>query len=410
MNILALFVSLFFYTVLNVAPALAEKGHLPPPPEETYNQLVLDYIISGAVFDKKTYNDNWTRSYTYEGKLDSSFGGVLRVSGRAEWRSYPGPDKNFPWSVSVSVTAGQNTKNQVFSPKTKQQEFDVSVPIGNAQDGSFSIRVVRSSTAGERNIGASGVMKGRISSSSETVSNNQQPTPASRQDKLKVQLTCEDRLANQTDPNILTHAIPSGGQRPYRYQWFAGDRPKASTTPIVKWITKGTGIQRYRVVVTDASNATAQANCQVEVKGKKAKPGPAKTTTPCNLPADFESIYDVAPQTDMAGPLLDAGRYYIYIALAGKADAWRTWGWKRFGPFGLRAGTRYQVVHTGDLSQRPASTIPMSSGQTDVMFLNHSSNRIGFAVRPASCDAGTASKRRDGSFELSEVRDPVMEH
>lgn len=56
--------------VLASHQALAEQGHLPPPPEENYNSMILDYIVTGAVFDKKTYSDDWTRSYTYQGKLD----------------------------------------------------------------------------------------------------------------------------------------------------------------------------------------------------------------------------------------------------------------------------------------------------------------------------------------------------
>ncbi len=141
--------------------ALAEKGHLPPPPEENYNSMVLDYIVNGAVFDKKDYSDNWTRQYTYRGKLDPSFGGVLRVTGNAQWLTYPGPDKPYPWTVSVTVTAGTETKTMDYSPKTKTQSFDVSVPIGNAQDGSFSIRMSRSSDSGSRNMGAEGTMHGR---------------------------------------------------------------------------------------------------------------------------------------------------------------------------------------------------------------------------------------------------------
>lgn len=74
---------------------LAEQGHLPPPPEENYNSMILDYVVSGAVFEKKTYNDDWTRTYTYEGKLDPSFGGVLRVTGDAQWLTYPGPESPY---------------------------------------------------------------------------------------------------------------------------------------------------------------------------------------------------------------------------------------------------------------------------------------------------------------------------
>lgn len=155
------------FIVLSLTLALAcaawsEKGHLPPPPEENYNSMILDYIVTGAFFHKKSYNDNWTREYTYQGKLDPSFGGKLRVSGHAQWLTYPGPEAGYPWTVSVIVTVGNKTERQEFSPKTKMQSFDVAVPIANASSGSFSIRVTRSSNAGSRNIGAVGSMEGRV--------------------------------------------------------------------------------------------------------------------------------------------------------------------------------------------------------------------------------------------------------
>ena len=144
------------------AASWSEKGHLPPPPEENYNSMVLDYIVTGAFFHKKTYSDDWTREYRYEGKLDPSFGDRLRVSGHAQWLTYPGPEAGYPWTLSVVVTAGGKTARQEFSPKTKMQSFDVAVPIGNASSGSFSIRMVRSSTGGSRNMGAVGNMQGRV--------------------------------------------------------------------------------------------------------------------------------------------------------------------------------------------------------------------------------------------------------
>ncbi len=142
--------------------ALAEKGHLPPPPEENYNSMVLDYIVTGAVFDKKTYSDDWTRSYAYEGKLDPSFGGVLRVTGQAQWLTYPGPDSPYQWNVTVTVTAGEMKKSLTYRPDSKSQSFDLSVPIGEAQEGSFLIQMWRDSTAGQRNMKASGTMRGRV--------------------------------------------------------------------------------------------------------------------------------------------------------------------------------------------------------------------------------------------------------
>lgn len=142
--------------------ALAEKGHLPPPPEENYNSMVLDYIVTGAVFDRKTYSDDWTRSYTYEGKLDPSFGGVLRVTGQAQWLTYPGPDSPYQWNVTVTVTAGSKKQSVTYLPKSKSQSFDLSVPIGEAQEGSFQIQMWRDSTGGQRNMKASGTMRGRV--------------------------------------------------------------------------------------------------------------------------------------------------------------------------------------------------------------------------------------------------------
>lgn len=141
---------------------MAEKGHLPPPPEENYNSMILDYDVSGAWFEEPTYSDDWTRSYTYQGKLDPSFGGVLRVTGHAQWLTYPGPEAGYPWEVTVTVSAGSETRTETFSPKTKIQRFDVSVPIGNAQEGHFRIHMSRSSDAGSRNMKAEGHMKGRV--------------------------------------------------------------------------------------------------------------------------------------------------------------------------------------------------------------------------------------------------------
>lgn len=157
--------------------AWSEKGRLPPPPEENYNSMILDYIVTGAFFHKKTYSDNWTREYTYVGKLDPSFGNKLRVSGHAQWLTYPGPEAGYPWSVSVEVTAGDKTARQNFSPQTKMQEFDVSVPINNATSGSFSIRMTRSSSAGSRNMGAVGSMQGRVDVGAQTSEPQSPPQP-----------------------------------------------------------------------------------------------------------------------------------------------------------------------------------------------------------------------------------------
>ena len=161
--------------VLSLA-SWSEKGHLPPPPEDNYNSMVLDYIVTGAFFHKKSYNDNWTREYSYEGKLDPSFGGKLRVTGHAQWLTYPGPEAGYPWTVSVVVTAGDKTARQQFSPQTKMQAFDVAVPIGNSSTGSFSIRMTRSSNAGSRNMGAVGRIEGREDVASGPV----EPTPSLR--------------------------------------------------------------------------------------------------------------------------------------------------------------------------------------------------------------------------------------
>lgn len=149
-------VALCFF--LAVPLASAEKGHLPPPPEENYNSMILDYIVTGAIFEDKKYSDDWTRSYTYTGKLDPTFGGVLRVTGHAQWLTYPGPA--YPWTVNVEVTVGQTTRRLDYSPTTKMQRFDLAVPIGNAEEGSFSIKMSRTSDAGNRSMGASGRMRG----------------------------------------------------------------------------------------------------------------------------------------------------------------------------------------------------------------------------------------------------------
>jgi hypothetical protein len=140
----------------------AEKGRLPPPPEADYNSMVLDYIVTGGIFQQPTFSDDWTRSYKYVGKLDPSFGGVLRVTGRAQWLTYPGPGKGYPWTVSVMVRAGDKVKSLSYSPESTSQSFDLSVPIGNADEGEFSLSMSRSSSAGSRNMSASGTLRGRV--------------------------------------------------------------------------------------------------------------------------------------------------------------------------------------------------------------------------------------------------------
>jgi hypothetical protein len=141
-------------------------GRLPPVSEESYNSMILDYTISGCALQEPAYSDNWTRSHTYQGKLSPGIEGILRVTGRAQWLTYPGPETPFQWRVTVTVTAGNRKKGTTYHPKTKSQDFDFSVPIGDAQEGSFFIEMVRSSSAGERNMRASGTMTGRAGSGS----------------------------------------------------------------------------------------------------------------------------------------------------------------------------------------------------------------------------------------------------
>jgi hypothetical protein len=161
--------------------AYTEEGRLPPPPEADYNSMILDYAVTGAAFQSKTYSDNWTRSYKYVGKLDPNVGGVLRVSGRAQWLTYPGAGKGYPWSVDIKVRAGDRTNNISYSPESTTQSFDLSVPIGNAQEGEFSISVVRSSSAGTRNMGVTGTMKGQVAIGSGSASTHSASTAASKQ-------------------------------------------------------------------------------------------------------------------------------------------------------------------------------------------------------------------------------------
>ncbi len=116
---------------------------------------------------------------------------------------------------------------------------------------------------------------------------------------------------------------------------------------------------------------------------------------PCPPPT-LDAVFDVAPHTEMAGPLLDAGSYYICIAASGRADSFPAWPWRRFGPFPLQGGVRYRILHTGDLSQRAASS-PVTPGQSGILLDNRASTRNAFALLPAT---QPAPLRIDGPWSV----------
>ena len=242
---------------------------------------------------------------------------------------------------------------------------------------------------------------------------------------LSVSLTFQDRRqpASPDDkPNVLTHAAASGGKPPYTYEWFDGTRATSQKAPNVVWMVSALQARAYKVVVKDSAGTTVEATCdvpeiQVHVtdppKVWQEPPQPPPTTrkktpsttasgppTPCTMPANFESIFDVGARNQMAGPLLDAGRYFLYIAPAGTADTWKTWKWKRLGPVALDGGKSYQLPESGDLGPRTGAVQRISAGQTDILFLNRAASRTGFAARPAS-DCGAAPSASSGAMTAS---------
>jgi hypothetical protein len=67
--------------------------------------------------------------------------------------------------------------------------------------------------------------------------------------------------------SVKTRPAVSGGTPPYTYAWFDGARRSTVTSPVVVWKTSTAGNHAYKVVVTDAAGATAQAQTTVEVTG-----------------------------------------------------------------------------------------------------------------------------------------------
>ena len=145
----AIYVFLFVLAIGSTL-AFAERGRIPTQAGTDWNGLILDYVITGAFIEKREFTEN---TETLVGKFDPSLdSGNLRISGRAQWLSYPGPDYNYPWRVVVTAF----DKMHAYEPMTNTQEFDLSVPIGNATSGNFQITVTRSSNYGDRAINVTG--------------------------------------------------------------------------------------------------------------------------------------------------------------------------------------------------------------------------------------------------------------
>lgn len=145
-----------FVLAIGSTLAFAERGRIPTQAGTDWNGLILDYVITGAFIEKREFTEN---TETLVGKFDPSLdSGNLRISGRAQWLSYPGPDYNYPWRVVVTAF----DKMHAYEPMTNTQEFDLSVPIGNATSGNFQITVTRSSNYGDRAINVTGHLEGNV--------------------------------------------------------------------------------------------------------------------------------------------------------------------------------------------------------------------------------------------------------
>lgn len=99
-------------------------------------------------------------------------------------------------------------------------------------------------------------------------------------------------------------------------------------------------------------------------------------------------VFEVGPQRDMAGPVLNEGTYLACIM--GQPDSYGRQAWRSYGPFRVKGGERYEISHSGGFGSRTTITsLKMAAGVFDVLLRNWSDARVKFAfVRVQAPSAG----------------------
>jgi len=131
----------------------------------SFNGLQIVYTISGPQLGQPKDSEGFTHTRSFEGQLA---GNTFTVSGTGifdDSAKYDTEYGSFYGTIDVSVSAGRETKNYVYTqPKSAgpmRQAFSVSIPIpDDATSGSFSIKVTFVNPRfGNRGVVVSGSLK-----------------------------------------------------------------------------------------------------------------------------------------------------------------------------------------------------------------------------------------------------------
>lgn len=148
--------------VIKRGPAGSSSGTFD---KESFNGLQIVYTISGPQLGQPKDSEGFTHTRSFEGQLA---GNTFTVSGTGIYdkpANYDTEYGSFYGTLDVSVSAGRETKNYVYTqPKgagPMRQAFSVSIPIpADATSGSFSIRVTYVNPRfGNRGVVVSGSLK-----------------------------------------------------------------------------------------------------------------------------------------------------------------------------------------------------------------------------------------------------------
>ncbi len=134
------------------------------------------------------------------------------------------------------------------------------------------------------------------------------------------------------------------------------------------------------VAVSPAAQADGQGPPFAKVEG---------TAVPAN-------IVEVAPGKTEPGSVLPCGQCWVWAAQKG-AGYYKTWPWRKFGPFQLTGGTRYILAFSGSVVpaiDTTANPVKLKPDESQLGFKNPLTEPFDFVVEKGASQAAQETARK----------------